>query len=466
MKMKNTRRSFVKKLAGSVAAASAAPGILLAKNSHKATIEIHVPQRASGTGKKVRIAGIGMGIMGMINIETALKVPGVELVAACDLYDGRLTRVKEVFGENIATTKDYKDILKRKDVDAVFISTTDHWHDHISIEAMESGKAVFCEKPMVHKLEEGHAVIKTQNRTGMKFQVGSQRVSSIVYAKAHELYKAGYIGKLVVADARFDRQSALGAWQYSIPPGVSEKEVDWKAYLGDAPKSKFDPLHFFRWRNYKAYGTGVAGDLFVHLFSGLHVVTGSLGPEKIYATGGLRYWDDGRDVPDVMIGAYDYPKSDTHDAFNVQVKVNFIDGSGGGSHLKLIGTEGMLTITDNSVILNRSKMAKNPGYGGWDSFFTFDMATQKRYEEWYKATYPEPKQEIQVPQELEFKAPKGYDDRLDHIGNFFDAITNDKPIVEDAEFGLRAAGAALCANISYFEERPVRWDPVEMKLLE
>jgi predicted dehydrogenase len=203
------------------------------------------------------------------------------LVGVCDLYTGRLDRTQELYGKGVFTTKDYGEILDRSDIDAVIIATSDHWHDRISIDALNKGKHVYCEKPMVHKLEEGAAVIAAQKKTGKVMQIGSQRVSSIVTQKTKEIFESGVIGDLVLVETWMDRQSALGAWQYSIPTDANAGTVDWKRFLGDAPKVPYDPVRFFRWRNYQDYGTGIAGDLFVHLFSGLHTVTSSKGPDRI-----------------------------------------------------------------------------------------------------------------------------------------------------------------------------------------
>ena len=460
---KSTRRSFVKRLAGSALLAGAAPQLAFGKPQKVELLPWNKDKFSAND--KIRIAAIGAGIMGFENIRTALMVPGVELVAACDLYDGRLTRVKEVYGKEIFTTRDYREILDRADVDAIINSTTDHWHDHISIEAMQKGKAVYHEKPMVQHLEEGQAVIDTQKKTGKVLQVGAQWVSSIVYLKAKELYKKGAIGELVMGEAVYDRQSAIGAWQYSIPPDASEKTVDWTRFLGDAPKRPFDAVRFFRWRNYRDYGTGVAGDLFVHLFGGVHMITDSNGPNRIYCSGGLRYWKDGRDVPDVVLGIYDYPQTAMHPAFNLQMRVNFIDGSGGGTLIKIIGTEGTLEIRDDTLILKRSKMPQNPGYGGWDTFHTFSEAMQKEFAKWYSENYPEPRPEIPEPEEVVYQAPDGYYDRKDHWQYFLDAVRNGGSVYEDAEFGLRAAAPALATNKSYFEKKVINWDPDKMNLV-
>ena len=237
--------------------------------------------------------------------------------------------------------------------------TPDHWHQPISVDALRAGKAVYCEKPMVHDIAEGHDLIRAEEESGKAFQVGSQGMSSLGNEKAKELYEAGAIGQLNYAEGFWARNSPLGAWQYPIPEGASEDTVDWRQFLGPAPDRPYDPLRVFRWRNYRDYGTGVAGDLFVHLFSSLHFVVSSNGPTRIQAAGGLRYWKDGREVPDVLLGVFDYPETDAHPGFNLSLRVNFVDGTSGSTFLRLVGSEGAMDVTWTEVIL-RKNVATDP----------------------------------------------------------------------------------------------------------
>jgi predicted dehydrogenase len=431
--MTTTRRHFLATAAGA--------GLLAAQNT-------------SPNGR-VRIALIGAGGQGSGDVHNALNAGGVELAAVADIYDGRLTRAREVWGDRVFTTRDYREVLARKDVDAVIVGTPDHWHATVSIDAMNAGKDVYCEKPMVQQLSEGARMIEARKRTGRILQVGSQRVSSIIYAKAKEMLASGAIGELNMVEAWVDRNSAIGAWQYSVPPDASPANIDWDRFLGHAPKVPFEPVRLFRWRNYRDYGTGVPGDLFVHLISGLHFVTGALGPDRVYATGGLRFWKDGRDVPDVMIALYDYP------GFNVMLRVNFVDGATESYGLRFIGSEGIMTV-DNGVTLSKVPRELEPGY----TIDTFAKAQQERFLTEYRQKYPErPKVDAgQMSAEEKFVPPKGYSDHFDHVRNFIAAVRSRKAVVEDAVFGFRAAGPALLSNISYFEKRICLWDAEAMKL--
>lgn len=465
MKKEQKRRDFIRKFSvGGILIGGTSKGLLSQNAEEILAPKIHPSQNYS-QNDQIQLAMIGCGIQGFSNARSAMSIDGIKIVAACDLYTGRLERMKEVYGKDLYTTQNYKEILAREDIDAVCISTTDHWHDHMTIEALKAGKAVYCEKPMVHRLSEGHRVIAAENQYRQALQIGSQRVSGIETAKAKELFESGVIGTLNLAEIRYDRASSNGAWQYSIPTDANQETIDWKAFIGDAPSVEFDPKRFFWWRNYQDYGTGVAGDLFVHLFSALHVITSSKGPERIYASGGLRFWNDGRDVPDITLGLYDYPATSSHPAFNVQMRVNFVDGSGGGSHVRLIGNEGVMTISSAGIKVKKSKVSTTPTYGGWDSYNTFSSKQQEEYKKWFESHYGPEKPKMIEPSDLEYKVPKGYSSHRDHWWYFIDSIRNGTQLVENGTFGLRAAGPALATNNSYFERRIIEWDPVTMKIV-
>src|SRR5215204_487277 len=459
----SSRRKFLQHLSSSTLLLSAGSLSSLASEEKIQKRILHYEKKIL-PNDKIRVAGIGMGIMGFNDVNTALKVPGVEMVAACDLYTGRLERAKEVYGNNIYTTKDYRELLNRKDIDAVIIATGDHWHAHIAMDAMNQGKAVYCEKPMVHKISEGLPVIEVQKKTGKTLQVGSQRVSSIALAKAKELYQAGEIGQLNCIEATSDRQSALGAWQYTMPLDASPETVDWDRYIANASKKAYDPKRFFWWRNYREDGTGMSGDLFVHLLSGIHLITGSMGPEKIFSTGELAYWKDGRDVPDVMTTIMNYPATNEHPEFQVMLRVNFISGSGERGVTRFIGSEGVIDQGGNGITVTRSSMPKAPGIGGWDALSTYPKAMQEQLLKQYNDRYSEADRKRPVKAPINFKAPEGYDEHLDHFSNFFEGVRTGKAVVEGAEFGFRAAAPCLAANDSYFQNKVIHWDPVKMKV--
>tara|TARA_R110002051_G_scaffold153510_5_gene225922 strand:- start:985 stop:2376 length:1392 start_codon:yes stop_codon:yes gene_type:complete len=463
MKEKNSRRSFIKRASLTTAALGTTPFLLASPKNGQLPLARNYTHLEFSANNQINIALIGTGIQGIYDTQAALQVNGVKIVAACDLYTGRLARAKELWGQDIFVTRDYREILNRKDIDAVIIATPDHWHQTITVESLKAGKHVYCEKPMVQNFNEGQEIIQAQNASGKICQVGSQGMASLGNEKAKKLYEDGAIGDIVMLDMFNDRYSAEGAWQYPIPPDASKETVDFDTFLGNAPKQPFDPTRFFRWRNYQDYGTGVAGDLFVHAFSTLNYVISSHGPNRALATGGLRYWKDGRDVPDVSITLYDYPKTETHAPFNAAFRINFIAGSGGGGGFKLIGTEGEMEIGQNSVTLNRSKLSLEPsGY----SLISFTEEMQQQIKKEYAAKNLESRNSSLAAGTTTWQAPSDYKGaHYDHFNNFFTSIRDNGKVIQDPKFGLRAAGAALLANESYIKKQPVNWDPTEMKLI-
>jgi predicted dehydrogenase len=405
---------------------------------------------------KVQIALIGAGGMGQGDAGFATSLDGVKLVAACDLYTGRLQRCKEKWGADIFTTRDYREILQRKDVDAVIIATPDHWHSHITIDALNAGKDVYCEKPMVQRIDQGKDVIAAQQKTGRILQIGSQYASSMVYQKARDLLQAGALGELNMVEAWLDRNTAIGAWQYSIPPDANEQTVDWDRFLGSAPSRPFEAKRFFRWRNYSDYGTGVAGDLFVHLLTGLHFATGVQGPSRVYATGGIRYWKDGRDAPDVMLALMDYP------GFTLALRVNFKNaGTTEDFGFRFVGTEGTMTTGFTTLTLAKHPRDTEPGY----TIDTFPKAQQQKFLEQYHREYLPQKPSadaLRADKEERYSPPSTHNAHLEHHRNFYAAVRSRKPFFEDGIFGFRAAGPALLTNTSIRENRTCHWNSETM----
>src|SRR5919201_2043065 len=185
--MKSSLREFLKTAAAGGVAASLP--IVLQAQERPAPRDVPPSDR-------LQIALIGAGGQGMSDTRSALRAPGIELTAVADIYDGRLARSKELWGTQLFTTRDYREVLARPDIDAVIIGTPDHWHSRIAIDAMKAGKDVYVEKPMVQRIDQGLSVVDAARQTNRILQVGSQRVSSIIYAKAREIFRAGTIGEL------------------------------------------------------------------------------------------------------------------------------------------------------------------------------------------------------------------------------------------------------------------------------
>ncbi|MBL8211468.1 MAG: Gfo/Idh/MocA family oxidoreductase [Bryobacterales bacterium] len=414
---------------------------------------------------KIQIALIGAGGMGQGDTRSALSIPGVELVACADIYSSRLTRCKENWGNHLFTTKDYREILARKDVDAVIIATPDHWHSTITIDALNAGKHVYCEKPMVHKIEQGKPVVEAAKKSGKILQIGSQYASSLAFLKAKELFRAGAIGELNMVEAWLDRNSAIGAWQYSIPPDATPENIDWDRFLGYAPKRPFEPIRLFRWRNYNDYGTGLAGDLFVHLFTGIHTVTDALGPTRIFSTGGIRFWKDGRDAPDVMLALVDYPRTDKHPEFTLSLKVNFVSGGQRESFgVRFVGSEGVMTPTMSSVTIARTPRESEPGY----TIGTFPQKVQEQFLAEYRQKYPttSPTADAIRPERTEvYTPPPSHNPHREHHANFYKGVRTGKAHFEDGVFGLRTAGPALLCNHSFYEKKAMNWDPMQLRVV-
>lgn len=401
----------------------------------------------------VRFASIGTGVRGCELLAASTHVPGIECVAACDLYDSRHTAAQEAVNKTVPTTRNYKEILDRKDVDAVIIAVSDHQHRRVFVDACAAGKDIYCEKPMSHTVDDGFAMIEAAQKGNRIVQIGSQRVSSVVYRQAKEIYDSGKLGDVYHVEAHWDRNSPSGAWVYPIPPDANEQTIDWNAFLEGAPKRPFDPKRFFRWRCFTDYGEGLPGDLFVHAISGIHFITGTnTVAKRAQSVGGLFHFKDGRDFPDLIETFYDYP------TFRSYLRCNLMNDQ--GDYIGVYGSKGTLTLQGQTLTYTPQDTRPQPeGY----SIFGWPKNLRDEYLAQFATEHPLSSVKITEPSEV-FTPPEGYSDLVDHEANFFHAVRTRKKVVEDEEFGNNAAIGCHLANYSYFKETQAIWDAAGKKI--
>jgi predicted dehydrogenase len=436
-----TRRDFVRLGAGAVAAGAVAKSTLL----EPPVLAAQTPA-ASTTGRKIRFVSIGTGIRGCDLLRSARQVPTGECVGTADLYTMHQKAGQEAYGADVPSTRDYRSLLERKDVDAVIVAVADFQHRRLVLDCLDAGKDVYCEKPMSHNVADGMAMVEAVEKGKRIFQAGSQRVSNIVYKKAAEIIKSGRLGDVTYIEGHTDRNSPSGAWVYPLAPDASPETIDWTTWLRDAPQRPFDAVRFFRWRCFADYGEGVAGDLFVHLLSGIQCVSGvNAIPDRAYSAGSLTHFKDGRDYPDLLATLYDYA--------GVKVNLHCNQNNAAGESIIFYGREATMSIIGNTVTVTPQDVSPQPeGYSlnGWTA------AAKKQYFEEWRTAHPEPAAKLG---EVEtYSAPRGYDDTADHIANFFHAVETREHVVEDEVFGNNAAIACHMANHSYFHSNVAAWD--------
>src|SRR3569833_2667667 len=206
---------------------------------------------------RLRFGIIGIGMQGNWLLSSAIDLPGVECVSACDLYDGRHTLAREITNNpKLPTTRRYQDLLADKSIDCLIAAVPDHWHKQVVVDAVSAGKDIYCEKPMSHTGAEGAEKADAQKKTGRIIQIGSQRTSSLNCKKAIEMIAQGMIGNQKKNEDKHGRIDPSGAWEYPPPLDLSPQNLDWDTWLNNAPKIPLDPYRFARWRCWKEYGTG------------------------------------------------------------------------------------------------------------------------------------------------------------------------------------------------------------------
>ena len=440
MKRILSRRAFLQ------GTAAAAGGLAVAK-----TIQLEAQpllRRAVAPSDRVRFGMIGIGMQGSGLLGGAITIPGVECVAAADLYDGRHTLAKEITANpSLPTTRKYQELLDRKDIDCIVAAVPDHWHRRVVVDACNAGKDIYCEKPMSHTVADGFAMVDASHKNNRIVQIGSQRVSSVLCATARDLYQKSTIGDVEMVELTLGRNDPTGAWQYPPPPDLSPETLDWDTWLNDAPKEPFNPLHFARWRCWRAFGTGVAGDLMVHLISGMMATLGwNEVPRSAMAMGGIFRFKDGRDMPDFHTVLFDY--------HGIPVYVRLDLGCETPELARFMGQKGTLDAGEFDL-----KQSFQSGTDQAPSYYAFSFPAKLReayFKEWHEKNDPQLGKEPESTDTV-YKG-HDWDDMRPHLNVFFEAVKSRKAVTEDAVFGNHAAIACHMANESYFRQKPVTWD--------
>ena len=359
-----TRRDFIRQVsAGAVAAAGA--GSTLSGEGVTRQAPAVSKGRVIGANDRINVGFVGCG--GRMNahirrvMERNKERGDVQAVAVNDIWDKRKQRAREATGvDQRSVYHDYREVCARPDVDVVVIASPDHWHHLQTMDALRNGKDVYLEKPMTYTVDEAREVAEAVKSSGRVLQVGSQYTSMDHFWKAKQAIKDGLLGEVVWASGGFGRNRNLrGEWNYAIDPEATDKTLDWKAFLGPAPKRAFDPERYFRWRKYWDYSGGIATDLFYHTVSPLLVAIGGDFPFRVTSSGGI-YVQKDREVPDTFFMNVDYP------AWTMQLACSV--ASGAGAPLVIHGSQATLFIGQNSENLVNTQMEVVPDAEYRDEF--------------------------------------------------------------------------------------------------
>lgn len=306
-----SRRTFIKNSAAATAVAVAAP---------TAFTSARAAATAKSPNERLRIGFIGVGGRAQSHIGSAMTLAGegkVEIVAVCDVFNRHRKEAAEKIARGTKNEPkqiaDYRDILHDKSIDAVVIATPDHWHAKQTIDALDAGKNVYCEKPMTHSVEEALTVYSAWKESGKVMQVGVQSTSLPCWKDINKRLVEGQLGKVLMYQTSFFRNSDVGQWRYyDLTADMTPKNIDWPMFLGTefslAPNMPFDRAKYHQWRCYWDFGAGMFTDLFVHRTTSMLKATGLRFPGRVVGAGGIFLEYDERDVPDVATVVADFPE--------------------------------------------------------------------------------------------------------------------------------------------------------------
>lgn len=342
-----SRRDFLKQSA--LTAAGAITAASLFRTPVYGQRQAPFPASVLGANDRIVCGLIGVGGQGFHGHVDGLVKHGAEQdavgAAVCDLWSKRVDRAREALQLDGANgCDDYRRVLDRPDIDAVFIGTVDHWHAPIAIAALQAGKHVYVEKPVTRYLPEAFQLYDAAREAGKVVQVGSQYCSEGKWHRAAELVRAGRIGPLVLAQDSYCRNSPNGEWNYDIEPDLTPETLDWKTWLGPVRARPFSADHYFRWRKYYPYCAGILGDLLAHRIHPLLLATGAPEyPARVACIGTRRITPD-RTVPDNTQLLVEFPSG-----LSMIVLGSTVNEQGLGQVIR--GHEGTLYFSGNALEL-------------------------------------------------------------------------------------------------------------------
>jgi len=449
------RRNFIKTAGGVGAALGAASPLAAARPASKPA-----SGRVLGANDRINVAIIGCGgrgtYVGNEFAKAGSSSHNAQIVAVCDVYQKRVTLNKDK--HKCDGTLDYREILNRSDVDAVIVATPDHWHAPVALAAMDKGKDVYLEKPMCHTVDEVKALIDTVRETKRVVQVGSQTTSGDQWHQAKRLISEGMLGKMILSQGSYHRNSIEGEWNWPIdkeagPDGKGDNFIDWKMWIGNAPKKDWmrdmGADRFFRFRKYWDYSGGIATDLYFHVVAPMNICWGEAQfPHKVMAGGGIYVFDKlpednakpDREVPDTFHLIGEYEKGHSLVLSSSMANSQHIPG--------LIRGHGA-TLT----------MVEHGRFEGFASHITLKAET--RGEKWI---LPELKDKFQG--QTEIKVPvKEVNTMQTHVGNFLDCMRSRQKPTLDVETAGRAQVLITMAVQSYREGRVLYFDKDKFKVV-
>ncbi len=404
-------------------------------------------QNVRGANERIRVGFVGIGLIGKRHLLDFMAEPDVEVAAICEVYEPRLEEGVATSGAKaVARYKDFRQMLDDKDIDAVVISTPDHWHALMTIMACAAGKDVYVEKPLTHTVREGQWMIEAARHYKRIVQVGTQQRSGAHYQKCVELIRSGHIGEVRNARIASFRNIMPG---FSVPVGAEPlAEADWRMWLGPAPYVPFDQhrcLYHFRW--FWDYSGGQTTNLLSHDLDIVEWAMGNVTPRSVSAVGGRYSLKGIGETPDVFEAVFDYP------GFTANWSQREVcSGAGGG--LEFCGTKGVLRI-------NRA---------GFEVFPDKAITPEEQVPRF--TTSPPPRRspsEAQAKTRTEALKSDGFEQVKDqfrpHVRNFLDCVKSRQRPASDLESAHQTATACHLANIAMRVKRTVRWDAERQEIL-